>query len=130
DPDLLSGLDEADQGLLSASGGDEGYLSLREGYRVDETAALKTAAREIIGKNLASAVVMGHTHEPVEPEADLNYVNIGSWTRYLDASRCGSQQRSWDLLQKSAFENFPYELAYGELTSDAPGQLARRVFRP
>src|SRR5262249_102062 len=38
DPDLLSGLDEADQGLLSASGGDEGYLSLREGYRVDETA--------------------------------------------------------------------------------------------
>jgi UDP-2,3-diacylglucosamine pyrophosphatase LpxH len=129
DPDLLSGLDDADRGLMSLAG-DDGYLSLRDGYRADETAALKRAAREIIGKGLASAVVMGHTHEPVTPEADLNYVNIGSWTRYLDETRGGTQQRTWDLLQKSSYAHFPYELAYAEVTSAAPARLARRIYRP
>ena len=128
DPDLLSEVAEPERGLLSASG-DDGYLSLRDGYRADETAALKKAARDIIGGGWATAVVMGHTHEPVSADADLNYVNIGSWTRYLDESRGGRRQWSWDLLKKSAYENFPYEPAYAELTSQSPDRLVRRIFR-
>jgi UDP-2,3-diacylglucosamine pyrophosphatase LpxH len=129
DPDLLNEVQDPDREMMSVAG-DDGMMSLRSGYQADETAALKDAARAIIRRGSATAVVMGHTHEPVSPEPDLNYVNIGSWTRYLDESRGGPQQRSWDLLQQSAYANFPYELAYAEMTTEAPDRLVRRIFRP
>jgi UDP-2,3-diacylglucosamine pyrophosphatase LpxH len=120
-----------DPDLLGEASDEGNNLSLYRGYRAgaNETADLKKAAREIIDQGRATAVVMGHTHEPVTTAPDLNYVNIGSWTRYLDESRGGRQESSWDLLKKSAFENFPYELAYAELTDGSPDQLTRRIFR-
>jgi UDP-2,3-diacylglucosamine pyrophosphatase LpxH len=118
-----------DPDLLSEVSDKRDNLGLFRGFRAGatETADLKNAARSIIRRGCATAVVMGHTHEPVA-QAGLNYVNIGSWTRYLDATHGGRREPSWDLLEKSAFENFPYELAYAELTDGSPGQLTRRIF--
>jgi hypothetical protein len=127
-PDCLSELAGEGSGLLS-TGGEAGYLTLADGYLNDETATLKAAAANTIRQGLASAVVMGHTHEAVAANATLNYVNTGCWTRYL---RDGVNRRewSWNLLQKTAYQSFPYELAYAEVVSERPGALVRRIFRP
>jgi UDP-2,3-diacylglucosamine pyrophosphatase LpxH len=110
EPELLRGVGDEDMALLSA--GDQGYLTLGVAYLADETAALRSAARKIIADRQATAVIMGHTHEPVMPDAALNYLNIGCWTRYLRQSK----QWSWRLLKKSAYENFPYEFGYAEVS--------------
>ena len=101
DVELLSGLDP-DRGLMSLARG----AGLRHRRKRNQTLS-KKAARQIIDQGCATAVVMGHTHEPVLAAADLNYVNIGSWTRYLDETRTGAKQPSWALLERSAYANSP-----------------------
>jgi hypothetical protein len=125
-PEPLSELHGESSGLLSA--GETGYLTLGGGYLTDETVALKTAAAKIIRQGLASAVVMGHTHEAVSADAALNYVNIGCWTRYLHEG-INRREWSWNLLKRSAYQSFPYELAYAELVSEGSDPLVRRIFR-
>lgn len=115
-------------GYLSA--GAAGYLTLGGGYLADETAALKGAARNIIRAGKATTVVMGHTHEPVLPDPDLNYVNVGCWTRYLKGAAEQAKQWSWQLLKADAYQSFPFELAYAEVLQEDPTVVTRRVFRP
>jgi hypothetical protein len=117
-PEVLDEVRTADSGLLSS--GAAGYVTLGGGFMQDETAELKTAARKIIGGGLATSVIMAHTHEPVDPDATLNYVNTGSWTRYFRESSGQKRARSWDLLKKSSYDYFPYELAYADLLTE-PG---------
>jgi UDP-2,3-diacylglucosamine pyrophosphatase LpxH len=124
---LLNAFEDEPPGLLSAAAA--GYLTLGGGYLADETAALKTAARDLIRRACATTVVMGHTHEPVLPDADLNYVNVGCWTRYLRGAAEQRKQWSWRLLKSDMYENFPFELAYAEVPQKDPTAVARRLFR-
>jgi predicted phosphodiesterase len=57
---------------------------------------------------------MGHTHEFQDHPHGLNYVNTGSWTRYL-RDMAGEQKSSWALLQRGAASHFPYNLLYAEI---------------
>jgi hypothetical protein len=126
-PDVLAEVETDQSGLLSP--GDEGYLTLGGGFLADETRELKRAARKIIDGGLTNAVVMGHTHEPVNTNSDLNYVNTGTWIRYFKEV-AGNQRSSWSMLTKSGYPNFPYELAYAEIGDSTGGKLVRRIFRP
>jgi metallophosphoesterase superfamily enzyme len=126
-PDVLDEVETDEAGMLSA--GEKGFMTLGGGFIANETEALEDAARNIVATQQASAVVMGHTHEAVEANAKLNYVNTGCWTRYF-RERPGVRPRSWNLLKKTAYENFPYELAYAEILSDDRYSLARKVFSP
>ena len=126
-PDMLAEVETDQSGLLSP--GDEGYLTLGGGFLADETRALKRAARSIIEGGQADAVIMGHTHEPVNANSDLNYVNVGSWIRYFKEVP-GNERSSWSMLKKSGYPHFPYELAYAEIGEQTNGKLMRRIFRP
>ena len=126
-PGILAEVETDQSGLLSP--GDRGYLSLGGGFLADETGELKRAARKIIGKGLADAVVMGHTHEPVNSNSDLNYVNTGSWIRYFKET-AGNKRFAWSMLKKTGYPNFPYELAYAEFGESTGNKLVRRIFRP
>jgi UDP-2,3-diacylglucosamine pyrophosphatase LpxH len=126
-PDILDEVEADDIGMLSA--GEKGFLTLGGGFIANETEALEDAARKLVAAGLATGVIMGHTHEAVEAHAKLGYVNTGCWTRYFRATP-GKQPHSWKLLEKSAYQNFPYELAYAEIFADDPGSLARKVFFP
>lgn len=114
--DLLDAL-EADGGadLLGLDGtGDE--LALGKGFFVDETAELRKAARAVRRDPDVGAVVMGHTHEPVDDPA-LGYLNTGSWTRYYRFEP-HEAPRPWSMLRRREFDAFPYELRYAELSAD------------
>ncbi|MDP1865407.1 MAG: metallophosphoesterase [Bradyrhizobium sp.] len=126
-PDVMAEIETDQSGLLSP--GDRGYLTLGGGFIADETRELKNAARKIIDGGFADAVVMGHTHEPVNTNSDLNYVNTGSWIRYFKEV-AGNQRSSWSMLKQSGYPNFPYELAYAEIGEKTNGKLMRRIFRP
>jgi hypothetical protein len=71
---------------------------------------------------------MGHTHEPVNLNPALNYVNTGSWIRYFRQTD-NNKRSSWSLLKKSSYDNFAYELAYAEMGSGTGGKLVRTIFR-
>lgn len=126
-PDALTEVETDDSGLLSP--GDDGYLTLGGGFLADETGELKRAAREIINGGLATAVVMGHTHEGVGTNSALNYVNTGSWIRYFEEV-AGNARPAWSILKNSEFAHFPYELAYAEIGDSTGGKLVRKIFRP
>ncbi|WP_409363104.1 hypothetical protein [Bradyrhizobium lablabi] len=126
-PDILGEVERDHSGLLSP--GDDGYLTLGGGFVADETRELRKAARAIIDSGQANAVVMGHTHEPVNPNPDLNYVNTGSWIRYFKEVD-GNQRSSWSILKETGYPYFPYELAYAEIGETTRGELVRRIFRP
>jgi UDP-2,3-diacylglucosamine pyrophosphatase LpxH len=126
-PNALEEVESDKAGLLSP--GDKGYLTLGGGFIADETRELKKAARQIIADGLATDVVMGHTHEPVDLNPALNYVNTGSWIRYFREA-ADNERSSWAMLKKSAYANFPYELAYAEMGSGTGGKLVRKIFRP
>lgn len=126
-PGILAEVETDQSGLLSP--GDKGYLTLGGGFLADETGELKKAARKIIGDGLADAVVMGHTHEPVNTNSALNYVNTGTWIRYFKET-AGNKRPAWSMLKKSGYPNFPYELAYAEIGESTRDQLVRRIFRP
>jgi UDP-2,3-diacylglucosamine pyrophosphatase LpxH len=124
-PNILEAID-ADRGLLSAD--EKGYMTLGAGFVADETEALIRAAREIINSGKARFVVMGHTHEAVQP-GSVNYVNTGSWTRYFRQAEAVGNSSSWALLRNSEYTNFPYELAYAELQAGENKKLIRKTFR-
>ena len=124
-PEIVDQVHGSDAGLLSA--GDAGYMTLGLSYLQDETAALKSAAKKILSGGASTTVIMGHTHEPVDPLPTLNYVNIGSWTRYFRQKIGDKTPRSWQLLKTQA--SFPYELAYAAVDSGAKGHVTRRIFR-
>jgi UDP-2,3-diacylglucosamine pyrophosphatase LpxH len=124
-PGVRESMSASDEGYLSVN--DDGYLTLGRGFSADETGALQKVAREVIASKAARFVVMGHTHEAVEPMPDLNYVNTGCWIRYLRKTAERSVSGSWALLREAAFDHFPFELAYAELEGE---RLVREVFRP
>lgn len=122
--DILEGIDDVEPALLDLSGV-PGTLTLAGGYNVDETAELMTAAHRILERGAATAVVMGHTHQPISAEGSLPYVNTGTWTRYY---RFGSRDRvrSWALLKRDAIDHFPYQLNYAEIAGH-PEPILRLV---
>jgi UDP-2,3-diacylglucosamine pyrophosphatase LpxH len=127
DPGVLDGIPANDRGYLSQPG--TGYLTLGSAFLQDETKALKTAACAIVARGDATSVVMGHTHEPVEATAELNYVNTGSWTRYYREEKGARKGASWKLLKRSALEHFPFEGAYALIREESGSQVVRQVFR-
>jgi len=112
-PHILDAIREEDIGYLSKKS-IGGYLTLSSSYLKDETEELKAAAKNLLATESISSVIMGHTHEPVDPVDDFNYVNTGSWTRNYRDTKDQRYVRSWDLLRKSAYEKFPFELSYAQ----------------
>ncbi|MET4235520.1 metallophosphoesterase [Bradyrhizobium barranii subsp. apii] len=107
-PELVSSLGEKSAALLGAQ---EGTLSLKEAYKVNETEDLYVGATEaaIGGVN---TVIMGHTHEPHDRKVPgLTYFNTGSWTRYYRFAP-EEKTRPWHILKTGSYENFPYSLRY------------------
>jgi len=127
-PGILDSFDRNNSVYLAK--GDTRYLSLTGGFLKDETLELKNAAQKIISSGKATGVIMGHTHESVDPTGDLNYVNIGSWTRYYRDTAERTVHRSWSLLKNSSYEHFPFELAYAQVSTSGHGNLTREKFRP
>ena len=127
-PVILDSFDRDNSVYLTK--GDDRYLSLTGGFLKDETLELKNAAQKIISSGKAKGVIMGHTHEPVNPTGELNYVNIGSWTRYYQDTAQKTVRRSWSLLKNSSYEHFPYELAYAQVSTSGYAKLTREKFRP
>lgn len=122
--DILDGLQgERAASLLGTSGGRH-TLALASGFSVDETAELKAAAEGKLREGGAGAVIMGHTHEPVNFPPGPRYINTGSWTRYY---RFADEERlrPWSFLKSSSYETFPYQLNYAEVVPgrDEPVRL-------
>jgi len=114
--------DNAHRDLLDLDGGDEGYLSLSRGFRLNETALLVDAAAKLLknsGEQPVKLVIMGHTHEPVRKPEGLSYYNTGSWTRYyrFDGDDLPS---SWSILKDRSYVNFPFQLNYVDIDVDHP----------
>jgi UDP-2,3-diacylglucosamine pyrophosphatase LpxH len=112
--DILELFAEPTPELLGGGFGQNGTLSLAQGFLSDETEALKTASRYLLQYCNAKAVVMGHTHEPQDHPDGLNYVNTGSWTRYLNIPIDGATPTSWSLLPTSV-NHFPYKLLFAQV---------------
>lgn len=113
DLQLASALPQPSSALLGIGGGGA-TLTLAGGYIADESAELIRAARRALRDAGASAVIMGHTHEPKDHPHGLSYVNTGSWTRYLKIEP-GDQKSSWSLLKRNAAAHFPFNLLYAEI---------------
>jgi hypothetical protein len=122
--ELLEPIESDRGGLLG--GGEPRMLALGGGFFADETASLIKAASMIRADPSVGTIIMGHTHEPVDREPPLNYVNTGSWTRYYQFA-VEEQPRAWSLLRSRSYEQFPYRLHYAEVTPD--GRARAVVFR-
>jgi DNA repair exonuclease SbcCD nuclease subunit len=108
--------------LLSTDEGDESYLSLARGFRLDETKLLEDAANKLLDPSSETGVklvIMGHTHEPVEKPKGLSYYNTGSWTRYYRFND-DDHPSAWSILREQSYVNFPYELNYVDVDIDLP----------
>jgi UDP-2,3-diacylglucosamine pyrophosphatase LpxH len=116
--ELLNGLDKNEEGLLGLSG-EDGTLSLLGGFIANETKALKKAAVGILKQGGVDMVIMGHTHERVEPTAEFAYINTGCWTRYLKFGPLDFAI-SWKMLKPQAADHFPYRLDYVDISG--PGK--------
>jgi UDP-2,3-diacylglucosamine pyrophosphatase LpxH len=114
-PEVIEGIGEKDESLL---GENPGTLTLKVGFTADETEELYTGARGIVARNGVTAVIMGHTHEPVSCVKDFTYLNTGCWTRYY---RFGDEEPtlSWRILRERSYERFPYHLQYAFMRPDA-----------
>lgn len=119
--DLLEPLEDDGTGLLG--GGERGFLALGGGFIRDDSATLTKAAAMIRDDKTVGTIVMGHTHEPVDRPPPLDYVNTGCWTRYYRFA-ADEQPRSWSILRRRSYEQFPYLLRYAEV---APDGSARAV---
>jgi UDP-2,3-diacylglucosamine pyrophosphatase LpxH len=114
--DLLDRFEEVDDDSYLSFDEEGGqYLALYDAYEFDETQALMEVAHKILKKDDGvGVVVMGHTHERVDPTHEFPYVNPGSWTRYYifgDDERVNAGR----LLKTRAYEVFPYQLNYVEI---------------
>jgi UDP-2,3-diacylglucosamine pyrophosphatase LpxH len=105
-----------------------GKMSLIPGFFADESAELILAASAALRNSGATVVIMGHTHESQDHPRGLNYVNTGSWTRYLQAS-AGNEPSSWSLLRRDAAANFPYGLLYAEVAIADPQAVVLKTWR-
>lgn len=126
--DLLDAFEEADHASYLSMDGDSGYLALREAYDIKETEELKDHARDILRRDRPEVVVMGHTHERVNPIPDFPYINIGSWTRYYvfgDDEKTNAHR----LLRTRSYEKFPYQLNYAEIVPDRPQPARLETFK-
>lgn len=110
------------EGLLSIEGGD-GTLGFVVDFVADESKALREAAENLLRHAGAKVVIMGHTHEPQDHPAGLNYINTGSWTRYLRVAEQQVEPSSWSLLAPGAIEHFPYRLLFAEIVAAAPDSV-------
>lgn len=121
-PELLDGLDADPRSDLL--GIEAGTLALGDEFFFgDETMRLKRAAQGILEQGLATQVIMGHTHEPVERST---YLNTGCWTRYYTFEK-GQRARPFDILRDGGTDDFPYRLQYAEIVEN--GTAASHVFR-
>jgi UDP-2,3-diacylglucosamine pyrophosphatase LpxH len=124
--EILDQLQKTQHSLLGVEGR-AGTLTLAKGFTVDETKELVKMATKILSSNSVEFVIMGHTHEAVEPSSQLAYINTGSWTRNLDFGR-GETPSSWSLLRADATELFPYELNFADIPADHPFRIELRNF--
>ncbi len=106
---------DMDSALLSSS--EPGTLRLGRGFMVDESRELAKHAARILTDPDVALVVMGHTHEVVEPRANRQYINSGSWTRYYTPP-ADDRPKRWTLLRPSNIASFPFTLRYVEITLD------------
>ncbi len=113
---------------LLSIGGKNGTLKLGQSYFVDENEELVSGARSIISENSKGPVIMGHTHTPQDHPGGTNYVNTGSWTRYLK-SDSSAKFSNWDLLKEDAIENFPFDLKYAEVLTSLPDLVQLKTWR-
>lgn len=127
-PELVRGLDQDDEDLLSAGGADPDTLALERGFNANETQDLKDAASTILRDHPdAGAVIMGHTHEPVNtPES--RYYNTGSWTRYYRFTT-GDKTQPWRILKTGSYLTFPYELNYLEANPRRQPAVSMECYR-
>jgi UDP-2,3-diacylglucosamine pyrophosphatase LpxH len=125
--ELFDSLDAGDAALLGV-GVEPGTLSLVRGFNVNETAELLKGAAKLLEHGDTRAVVMGHTHEPVDRPAGVPYFNTGSWTRYY---RFAPREHvtTWSILQTNSYEHFPYQLNYAEISGAPPGDVRLITFR-
>ena len=121
--ELLDGFSGNGDSLLSADG-EDGTLSLMGGFVVNETKTLKRAAAAILAQGGVDMVLMGHTHERVEPSPALAYINSGCWTRCLTFGTLDFAI-SWNMLKAEAADHFPYKLDYVDITG--PGTKGARL---
>lgn len=127
--DLLDAID-AGPPHPSLLGGLPGTLSLKRGYEIDESLTLRDAAARIARDEPVHAIVMGHTHEPVDETlpGGARYINIGSWTRYLRPDNDHSAQ-TWDILLEGQDAHFPYRLQYARHDPTATPRLRPVTFK-
>jgi UDP-2,3-diacylglucosamine pyrophosphatase LpxH len=108
-PELLEGIGEQDPSLLGST---SGTLTLRAGFKADETEDLFRAAEQVVVNHPnVTTVTMGHTHEPVDRSATFRYFNTGCWTRYYQFTQ-DEKTKPWKLLRERSYEHFPYRLLY------------------
>lgn len=117
-------LEKSSEGLLSI-GGQDGTLSLAKEYSIDESKRLAAAARAILDRKEASAVTMGHTHEPVDPTPEFPYCNTGCWTRYYQGDASKEKLKQWTMLKAEGQARFPFSLRYLEASN---GAIAVKTF--
>jgi UDP-2,3-diacylglucosamine pyrophosphatase LpxH len=107
--EILENLGDPDPSLLGAS---TGTLKLKAGFTANETEDLFAGAERVAAAHLdVTAVVMGHTHEPVDRPGRFYYFNTGSWTRYYRFTQ-DEKTAPWKLLRERSYERFPYRLLY------------------
>jgi UDP-2,3-diacylglucosamine pyrophosphatase LpxH len=126
--DLVGVFPEPEEGLLSDDG-DPGTLGFVGGFVADESGELLKGARAAIDYSGAKTVIMGHTHEPKDHPDKVNYVNTGSWTRYLRLENGQPEPSSWSLLKPEAIARFPAKLLYAELDASKPDEVQLKPWR-
>ncbi len=123
---ILDEIQKAQSSLLSLDK-QPGTLTLAKEFALDETGRLADAAAEALSSSSVEAVIMGHTHEPIESSPKLAYINTGSWTRNLDFKR-GESLSSWSLLDADGVELFPYQLNFADIPSEHTSPPQFRTF--
>ena len=56
-------------------------LGLGRAFLADESAILTQGAQQVLRRDDADLVIMGHTHEPLDRPGNANYYNTGCWVR-------------------------------------------------
>ena len=105
-------------------------LSLKAGFKIDESQMLIDAARKIFENHGdVKLILMGHTHEPQRRPEGLDYLNTGCWTRYY---RFGGDEktRAFSILKEGSEKDFPCTLLYAKVPVDAPEMAALEMYYP
>ncbi len=111
--DIIPDIGEPDSSYLSTTG-EQGMLELTQGFFIDETKELTRAAGQSARQHDMDIIVMGHTHEAVNMNQPVNYINTGCWTRFYHFGK-HEKTRPWSFLKTFSYEKFPYQLNYVEI---------------